>query len=238
MRAADGVRTVSERVKLRLVGEGDVPMEKISVLPIFVDTEKLRATPPAFDLKKKYPQFSFIVLVASRLTTEKNVGLAIAAMSEVVKKYPHAGLIIVGEGPERRALEFQISNFKLQMNAMFERWTNDLASYYKGADVYLMTSNYEGYGRTAVEAAACGLPVVMTDVGLAGEFIVDGFNGIVCPIGNTAAITEALIRLIEKPSLRQEMGAHHKEVLAQLPSKGQYLAKYKTILEQTLARGI
>lgn len=124
------------------------------------------------------------------------------------------------------------------MNTVLEPWTNDLASYYKGADVYLLTSNYEGYGRTAVEAAACGLPVVMTDVGLAGEFIVDGFNGIVCPVGNTAAVTEALTRLIEKPSLRQEMGVHHNEVLAQLPSKHAYLSRYKTILEQTLSRGI
>ncbi|MDO8584888.1 MAG: glycosyltransferase [bacterium] len=231
VRAADSVRTVSERVKRTLVGEGDVGEEKITVLPIFVDAAALRATPPASDLKKKYPQFGEIILMASRLTREKNIGLGIAATREVVKKYPHAGLVIMGEGPEREALKFKVASLKLQDTVVFEEWTNEPVSYYKGADVFLITSNYEGYGRTAVEAAACGLPVVMTDVGLAGEFIVDGFNGIVCPIGNASAVTEALVRLIEKPSLRQEMGAHHSEVLAALPSKAGYLARYKKALE-------
>lgn len=233
VRAADSIRTVSERVKRTLVGEGNVPEKKISMLPIFVDAEKLRVAPAAFDLKKKYPQFSFIALVASRLTKEKNIRLAIDAMREVVKKYPHAGLIIVGEGPEREALTLHVVNYNLQTSIIFEPWTHDLVPYYKGADVYLLTSNYEGYSRTVVEAAACGLPVVMTDVGLSGEFVIDGFNGIVCPVGNSSAIAEALIRLIEKPALRQEMAIHHKEMLDRLPSKTTYLAKYKELLEKT-----
>ncbi len=234
VRAADSIRAVSERIKRTLVGEGDVAPEKISVLPIFVDAAALRAALPAFDLRKKYPQFGEIILMASRLTKEKNIGLAIAAMQKVIKKYPHAGLVIVGEGPEKPKLELYAKRYTLNANIVFEPWTNDLASYYKGADVFLMTSNYEGYGRTAVGAAVCGLPVVMTDVGLAGDFIADGFNGVVCPVGDARAVTEALLRLLDKPSLRQEFGMHHGEVLSQLPSHAQYLAKYKELLEKTL----
>ncbi|MBI2406264.1 MAG: glycosyltransferase [Candidatus Harrisonbacteria bacterium] len=155
VRAADGVRAVSERVRRTLVGEGDVAEEKITVLPIFVDVQQLRAAPVAADLKKKYPQFSFIVLMASRLTREKNIGLAIAAMREVLKKYPHAGLVIVGEGPEKSKLELYAKRYTLNAHVVFEPWTNALAAYYKSADMLLIASNYEGYGR-ATRSRFCG----------------------------------------------------------------------------------
>ncbi len=235
VRAADALRTVSERVKLRLVGEGDVAEEKITVLPIFVDVQQLRAAPVAADLKKKYPQFSFIVLMASRLTREKNIGLAIAAMREVLKKYPHAGLVIVGEGPEKSQLKLYAKRYTLNAHVVFEEWTNALASYYKSADMLLITSNYEGYGRTAVEAAACGLPVVMTDVGLAGELIVSGFNGIVVPVGDSTALSRAIIELLARPALRAELGRHGSETTQALPSKAEYLRRYKETLEKTMS---
>lgn len=192
---ASCLRVVSGRIKNALVHEFGVPLSAIAVLPIFTDTEYFRNAPVTADLHKKYPQFDFIVLMASRLTKEKNIPLALDALCEVVKRYPKTGLVIVGSGPEEEKLKTESK--KLNPNVVFESWTDDLASHYKTADLFLLTSDYEGYARSVVEASAAGLPVVMTDVGTAGEFIQDGRNGLVVPTGDVQALIHAIERIRE-----------------------------------------
>jgi len=177
------VRVVSERIKQSLVDEVGVSESKISVLPIFTDAKRIADSKRAFDLHKKYPQFDFIILMASRLVKQKEISLAIEIVGKLVKKYPKIGLVIVGSGPHEEHLRMEAEYFK--RNIIFESWSNDLPSYYKGADVFLLTSNYEGWAMTVVEAMASGTAVVMADVGCAGEVVKNGVNGVVVtPIGN------------------------------------------------------
>ena len=98
---ANYVRVVSKRIKKSIMSELGIPDSKISVLPIFVDVQKIREAPVKTSLREKYPQFNFVILMASRLTREKNIGLAIEAMAEITKKYSKTGLVIVGDGSER-----------------------------------------------------------------------------------------------------------------------------------------
>ena len=98
---ADSIRVVSERIKHSLNSVFRVPNSKISVLPVFIDVQKIQKSPAKISLRKKYSQFDFIILMVSRLTREKNIGLAIEAMAEITKKYPKTGLVIVGNGPEK-----------------------------------------------------------------------------------------------------------------------------------------
>jgi len=153
IRRADVFRVVSARIRKSLMARGIAP-EKIFVLPIFVDVKKFGSTPININLKHKYPQFDFIILMASRLSKEKNIGLAIEAMAKIIKNYPKTGLVIVGSGAEKENLKFKIKNLKLQDSVRLEPWTEDLASYYKSADLFLLTSNYEGWGLAIVEAMA------------------------------------------------------------------------------------
>ena len=104
---ADSIRVVSQRIKDYLTGTLKIAEQKITVRPIFVDTEKIRNAPviASADLHKKYPQFDKIVLMASRLTVEKNIGLALNAWPAILDKCPKAGLIIVGKGPEEKSLK-------------------------------------------------------------------------------------------------------------------------------------
>ena len=101
---ATRIRVVSERIKDSLVSRFTFHVSRIDVLPIFIDTERLENAPIKTDLRKKYQQFDFIVLMASRLTKEKNIPLAIEAFTEVIKKHPRAGLVIVGKGPREKEL--------------------------------------------------------------------------------------------------------------------------------------
>lgn len=166
---ASQIRVVSDRIKRGLIEKLKIENSKITTRPIFVDTEKIKNAPIKTDLHQKYPQFDKIILMASRLTKEKNIELAIAAMPEILKHQPRTGLIIVGSGPEEQKLRLLASSLELSENIIFEGWCDDLFSYYKTADLFLNTSWYEGYGMTLVEAKAAGCLVVSTDVGVAKE---------------------------------------------------------------------
>lgn len=167
---ADGIRVVSKRIRDSLPQTTNHKLPT-NILPIFVDVQKIRAIPISTDLHKKYPGKK-IILMASRPTPEKNIPLAERAIEEVAKKHPEVFLFRVTD-----------ASFK------------DLISYYKTADVFLLTSNFEGYGMVLVEAASVGLPIVSTDVGIASE--IKGAR--VVPVGDSKAVASALIDQIKNP---------------------------------------
>ncbi|MCX6731767.1 MAG: glycosyltransferase [Candidatus Parcubacteria bacterium] len=208
---ADCLRVVSERIKKSLKRDA-------FVLPIFVDVEKIRNTPIKTNLHQKYPQFDFIILMASRLTKEKNISLAIEAVKEI--NNIKVGLVIVGNGPEKE-------NYELCKNIIIEPWTDDLISYYKTADLFLLTSNYEGYGMTVVEAMAAGCPVIMTDVGLANKVLVDKKDGLVIPVGDKEKLIEAILNLIKNPELRADLIRNFQKIMNFWPKKEDYLKAYR-----------
>lgn len=170
---ADNIRVVSQRIADFLEAKSWKLKATPIIRPIAVDTEKMKNALITVDLHKKCPQFSKIILMASRLTREKNIGLALETMREVVKNKPRIGLVIVGGGPELEKLKLKAKSYKLEASIVFEPWIDreTLFSYYKTCDVFLVTSLYEGYGMTLVEAHAAGCTIVSTDVGIAREIL-------------------------------------------------------------------
>jgi len=173
---ADHIRVVSERIKKSLLAKGWPLKAEIEVRPVDVDLEDLKQAPITVDLHQKYPQFKKIILMVSRLEPEKQINLAIKSLAGLMIKSRNIGLVIVGAGSEERNLVNLVSGLKLSNYVKFEGWQESIATYYKTADLFLVTSRYEGYGLTIIEAKACGLPIVSTDVGVAreaGAIIVD-----------------------------------------------------------------
>ena len=173
---ANCVRVVSERIKKSIKRPDAV------VLPIF----SARKDDGGINVKERYPGYDFYILMASRLTREKNIPLAIDAVREI----KGALLIIVGAGP-MKGVDGE--------NVKWEGWQENLSGYYQSSDCFLLTSDYEGYGMAAAEALQYGLPVVMTDVGIAGEIVKNGENGLVVPVGNKEALVRALEKMRENP---------------------------------------
>ncbi len=224
---ANGIRAVSEVIKNYLVEKISIPKEKIVVLPVFTDVQEIAQTQPKFDLHKKYPNFDFIILMMSRLVKQKNIPLALEAMREVIVRHPKTGMIIVGDGPERANYELLIMNYGLRRNVILEKWTDDIVSYYKTADLFLSTSNYEGWGMTTVEALAAGCPVIMTNVGCAGEVVHSGKNGLVVPVGDEKALVTAVLKVLSGE-------AHLRAKTPKLPTKEEYLASYRASWKDAL----
>src|SRR3989344_1491180 len=196
---ANAIRCVSQRLKQKLINEFGVKEEIIAVAPIYIEP---RITNKESKIKQENDKFVF--LTVGRLVPVKNIDLQIRAMAEVAKKYPNVELIIVGDGPERKKLELKIKNLKLQNYVKLLGWQNDTDKFYSQADAFLLTSDYEGWGMVIIEAASYGLPVIMTDVGCAGELIENEKSGLVVPVNNQVKLEEAMIRIIKDDSLRKK----------------------------------
>ena len=230
---ASAVRCVSQRLKKQLVRDFGVREEKITAAPIFAKTQ-FPISNFQFPNKSqnKNPENKFVFLTVGRLVLVKNISLQIKAMLEVVKKHPNVELWIVGDGPERKKLELKIKNLKLQNYIKLLGWQNNPEEFYSQADAFLLTSDYEGWGMAVVEAASYGLPIIMTDVGCAGELIKDGESGIVIPVKDQAKLEEAMIRIINDDNLRKSLAGGAFAVLKNLPNKEETLSLYKQSWEK------
>ena len=237
---ASEIRVVSERIRRSLVRKCRIPEEKISVLPVFVDAEKIRRQHPSplLDLHKKHPQFEFIALVLSRLEPEKNISLALNAFAIATRdplQRPDAGLVVVGSGSEEPRLKAEAARLGLNGRIVFLPWTDDPQSFYKTADLLLVPSRYEGYGLTLAESALSGCVALTTDVGIAGDLLVDGKNALVCPASDEKGFAAKLQGFMMSGSVQKAL----RQGLAQLdlssfPSREHYLEAYAKSWEATL----
>lgn len=166
----DGIRVVSLRLKQNLEQRFILKNEPV-VLPIHLDIPVSMLSGRRDLLRIKYPQFGTIAVMVCRLEQEKNMFMALNAFRSIAQRYKGVGLIIVGDGSMKNSLIEAVEDFGLSEEVVFEGWQNNAMPYFLSADLFLNTSNYEGYGRTLIEAAAAGCPIVTTNVGVVGEVL-------------------------------------------------------------------
>ena len=192
IKRASCIRVVSDRIKESIGRDG------VSVLPIYTQATD---TGSLINLKTKYPGYDSYFLMVCRLSNEKNIGLAVDALKDIIGKDYNPLLMIVGDGPERKVLEEKVLD-GLEANVKFEGWQGDLSGFYGSADLLVVTSDYEGYGLSIIEALSAGLPVVMTDVGVAGELVKNGENGFVVPVGGKVELVNRILDFLSDDKLR------------------------------------
>ncbi len=232
---AAGVRVVSQRVRTSVLALGVTP-DKITRVPIWVDTKMFREGTPNFDLHRTYPGFAHIVLSIGRLQPEKNYAKLIKVFSHIARVHNDTILLIVGSGPERERLVNLSRTLGIDKSVIILPWARDVVSYYKTSDIYVQPSLYEGWCLTAVEAMSAGTPVIMTDVGCAGEVVRNEETGIVVPTGSEEALTLALNRLIEDSELRATLSMNGKEESKKLATKAETLELYKSSWEHAFLK--
>ena len=234
---AAGIRVVSKRIADSLKTSGINLRAESAILPVFSDLERFEE-PPALDLHNKYPKFKFIILMVSRLAKEKNIPLALEALALVVKKFRQAGLVVVGDGPEEGKLRRLTVSLGIADNVIFEPWQKEIGSYYKTANMLLLTSLYEGYGLVLAEAAAAGCPFVSTDVGIAREICGKQYEKFVCPVGDEKCLAKNILNLLgdnyarSQYSLDLKLWAESRD----FPNLTEYVNRYRQILEDCLIK--
>lgn len=208
-RKADRIRTVSQRGKRGLIAIG-IPEAKIDVIPIATDIAR-------FSSVDQSPTLSNQLLCISRLEPEKGIGVLLAAFARLHKTHPEASLVIVGDGSQRADLEKRARSFHVGDAVLFAGKADDVRPYLSRAAIYVQPSYFEGWGMAVIEAAASGLPIVMTDVGCAGEVIKDGESGLVVPPGDASALAGALERAYADAALRSTLAEGARRAVMSLP---------------------
>lgn len=201
LRNADRVRTVSQRAATHLKEHG-VPEDRIVVLPVLTDIASFASCVPRIDLRARYPQKTPLVLSVARFVKQKNLTMLARAFAAFRQTCPRAQLVIVGRGEEEAVIRGEIARLQLKDSVTILPWTDDVASLMKTADIYALSSHYEGWARVLIEAMACGLPAVTTEVGCVGEVFKDGVHGRAVPVGDEKAFAEALRDIYTDTHLR------------------------------------
>ncbi len=237
VKRADQIRVVSDRIKQSLEKIG-IPDKKITVLPIHVEIKISADHHLESHLKNEYHEYDFLVLMISRFTIEKNIPLALKAWHAAISgskpenpiKKPL--LLIVGDGPERSKLLQAIKNLRLENSVKIIPWFNNPYAYYKIASFYLLTSNYEGYGRTVIESLAVGTPVISTDVGIVNEVIKNGENGFVFPVRATGDLQKIFESLLTGQTHLKKLEPRNYSPFA---SEADYLLQYKNTFTKLIS---
>ncbi len=204
MLRADRARAVSARVAEHIGALGVLP-EKIRSVPVFSDIASFRNAESKEDVRAMVPGASVVVLSVARFVPQKNLILLLRAFEALYATDACARLVLVGRGPLQKVLEQEVSSRGLGEAVRIIPWTDDVASLMKSADIYALSSNYEGWARVLVEAMASGLPAVSTEVGCAGEIFKDHEHGLVVPVGDEKAFADALIALSQNVGERSRL---------------------------------
>jgi glycosyltransferase involved in cell wall biosynthesis len=223
LKRADSIRVVSQRLKKQLIRDFNVDENKITVVPVYVKTENMNHQLRITDKNNN----KFIFLTVGRLVPVKNIQMQIKAVANLKEDFPNIELWIIGDGPERDNYELRITNYGLQGVVKLLGYQNNLDEFYKQADCFLLTSDQEGWGMVVVEAASYGLPIIMTDVGCAVDFIKDKENGIIIPIKDQEELENNMASLIENSDLRAKLGKNAQESVQNLLTKEETLNLYK-----------
>ena len=219
---ANTIRTVSQRLKKRLVDEFGVEEDRVTVVPVFVEVRSKK-----LEVRSNIDNNKFIFLTVGSLVPVKNIEMQVKALANIIKKYSNMELWIVGDGSEIGNLKFEIGNLGLEKNVKFLGWQSDVNEFYRKADAFLLTSHSEGWPLVIVEAASFSLPIIMTDMGSAGELIKNEENGLVIPLNDQWKLEESMIKLVEDEKLRKKLGQNARQAVLNLPSKEEILNLYK-----------
>jgi len=159
----------------------------------------------------RLPSDAIVIGCVGRLTHQKAVERLLSAFAMGAAALPNARLMVVGDGPDREMLESLAARQGLTTRILFTGAV-DGANAMAAFDLLALPSRYEALPYVLLEAAARGLPIVMTDTGGAGSVVRDGDNGFVVPQKDTEAFSARLLQLCQQAVLRERMGQSSIEV--------------------------
>ena len=209
-RIADRVIAVSEAMRQQVIQMGGAPASVV-VVPNAVDSEQFAPGDGSLARAEMgIPQDATVIASVGRLSPEKGHRYLVEAVSLLQSERPYH-LLLVGDGPERARLEAMVKSLGLSPVTTFLGWRLDVVDLYRASDIVALPSLTEGMPNAALEAMACGKPVVASDVGGVAEALCCGEAGLLVPTAQPAALAGALSYLMERPELAQSLGQRGRE---------------------------
>jgi glycosyltransferase involved in cell wall biosynthesis len=204
---ADKVICVSQSVADFARDTIGIPSDQLVVIPNGVDTSFFvpAPSPPLFESDEAL--FGYV----GRLHPVKGVNYLVAAFARVAAAHPHIRLQLVGEGSEYAALVKQAQELGVASQVEFLGRRSDIADLMRNMDILVLPSLWEGMPNVALEAMACGLPLIATAVGGTPEVVVDAKTGLLVPSQDVEALAAAMAKMLQNPEWVERMGRAGRE---------------------------
>lgn len=234
---SDGVTTISKYLRDRTIREFEIK-NPIEVIPNFVNCDYYkRSDDPA--LRSKWaPNGEPILMHLSNFRPVKRVTDAVEIFFLVGQKMP-AKLLLIGDGPDRGAAEYSVRRKKLQKDVLFLGKQDRVQEKLGIADLFLLPSDLESFGLAALEAMACEVPVIATNVGGLPEVVTHGVDGYLVEPRDVEAAAKYAVEILSRPDRGRAMGRQ-----ARVDARKQYCANdvipmyeayYEKVLNSTRA---
>ena len=226
------VTTVSQYLKNQTKYRFNVE-QPITVIPNFVDTKKF--SPCATISRELFAAPNEKILMhISNFRPVKRIGDIVRVFEGVAKQIP-ARLMLIGAGPEKECAAKMIEERGLLGKVHFLDRQVDISRLIPLADAYLLLSEHESFGLTALEAMSCGVPVIGTSGSGMDEFLGDGAAGSLFPVGDVTAMVDGCLRILRDPDLGREIGAHGRKIAVEQFREDlvtqRYVDLYRSVLE-------
>lgn len=227
---ADCFVALNPTITEELVSAG-VAREKIVEIPNGVDVARFRA-------KKDYTLHEPARLVyLGRLHQQKGLEILLDALRCLRQQLPDTPLVLrlIGEGPEREVLQNIARRSGIDAFVEFAGLCHNVAAELESADIFILPSRAEGLSNALLEAMACALPVVASDIAGNRELLQAGKNGLLFAPDDSQALATALRRLLQRPALRQELGCAARRRVEEAYSLDIVAQRYAALYRQLAA---
>ncbi len=204
----DAIICVGNAIRDRLVKDYRYPANKTVTIYNGVclsHFDRHNGSEPALKARLARNPDELLLVSTARLSEQKRLDILLSAMARLLQDGVRCNCVIVGDGPLRTQLSDQAAALGLSGRVFFEGFQKDVRPYLQIADAFVLTSHREGFPLSILEAMACGLPCVVTDVGGNAEAVTHNVHGLVVPPGSVDKVAEAISYLATHPSERAEM---------------------------------
>jgi N-acetyl-alpha-D-glucosaminyl L-malate synthase BshA len=229
---SDGVTTVSEFLRRMTVEEFGID-GPIDVIPNFVDLEQYPVERP--DRSAFAAPGQKVLLHVSNFRPVKRI-LDTVKIFEKVTREADAVLLMVGEGPERSSAQALARRLGVLDRIHFLGTRREIAQIAGMADVFLLPSELESFGLSALEAMACGIPVVGSDAGGLPEVVRHAESGYLLPVGDIEGMAERTIEILKDDERRREMGEAARHRVESLFDAERVVSQYEAVYARVLGR--
>lgn len=199
---------VSNAIRDRFVKEYGFPSNKIVTIHNGVslpDYDRSSFTRETVRTNLNIEPQDFLLVCVAKLTPQKRVDVLLRAIETLATASVRCKCVIVGDGPLKAQLDEQVRASQILDRVIFAGFQSDVDPFLRAADAFVLTSDFEGFPLSILEAMACGLPCIVTDVGGNAEAITNAVHGFVVAPNSSNAVAEAIKSLIEDRNRRARM---------------------------------
>ena len=201
---SDGLTAVSRFLQIETWEAFGCTACRIEVIPNFIDPRVYDRTRYAETIAGQFDGSRRVLMHISNFRPVKRVADIIQIFARVKQEVPSV-LVMVGDGPDRVVAETEAQRLKVQEDVLFLGKIDAVAPLLAGADLFLLPSDRESFGLSALEALASGVPVVGTDAGGLPEVVRHGETGVLCKVGDVAGMADAAVRILRDEARWREM---------------------------------